>query len=395
MKKVTDSRTYQGQRIPIKMWLDNVEDSAGEQAIHLASLPFAFKHVALMPDCHTGMGMPIGGVLAAENVVIPNAVGTDIGCGMRAIKTDLRVVDLKGDTKMLQDIVRIIKEDVPVGPNHHKTMVASQLLPECIASNVITREFQAAQYQIGTLGSGNHFIEIQEGSDGFIWAMVHSGSRNVGYKVANYHNNVAITLNSEFYSSVPHEWGLAFLPLNSEDGQQYLNEMGWCVRFAKANRMMIMKQVYVALLHVFGEVDVTDTFDIAHNYAVMENHFGKNVMVHRKGATRARAGEIGIIPGSQGTASYIVKGLGNPESFMSCSHGAGRRMSRTTARERLSLDEEVAWMNQKGIVHSMTSKKDLDEARGAYKDIEEVMANQDDLVEIVTELKPLAVIKGN
>ena len=395
MKKVIDSHKYQGQRIPIKMWLDDVEDSAGEQAIHLACLPFAFKHVALMPDCHSGFGMPIGGVLATKGVVVPGAVGVDIGCGMRAIKTDLSASVLKGHTDSLREMVTLIKGAVPVGKDHHKTPIDRHFLPECITSNVVAHEFQAAQYQIGTLGSGNHFIEIQEGSDGFVWAMVHSGSRNVGYKVANYYNNVAITLNNEFYSSVPKEWGLAFLPLNSDEAQQYLAEMRWCVEFAEANRRMIMDQVFDVLQDHLGEVRVTKGFDIAHNYAAMENHFGKNVMVHRKGATRARAGETGIIPGSQGTSSYIVEGLGNPESFMSCSHGAGRKMSRTAARANLSLNDEAAAMDQKGIIHAITSVNDLDEAPGAYKDINAVMTNQADLVKILVELKPLAVIKGN
>jgi len=224
--------------------------------------------------------------------------------------------------------------------------------------------------------------------------MIHSGSRNLGYKVAEHYNNIAIALNEKWFSQVPKKWELAFLPLNSEEGQNYLREMNYCVDFARANRNLMMSNVRLSITNILPNTTFEDPIDIPHNYAAMENHFGKNVMMHRKGATRARLGEYGIIPGSQGTASYIVKGKGNLDSFCSCSHGAGRKMSCTKAEKTLDFDKEKELLDKKGIMHGMRNKNDLDEAPGAYKDIEVVMKNQKDLVDIIIKLKPLAVIKG-
>jgi tRNA-splicing ligase RtcB len=248
--------------------------------------------------------------------------------------------------------------------------------------------------QLGTLGGGNHFIEIQKGSDGFIWIMIHSGSRNIGFKVANYYNRLAIDLNRRWGSKIPKQWQLAFLPIDSEPGQKYISEMRYCIDFAYANRKLMMERVQAALQKYAGPVSFDPLINIAHNYAVMEYHFHKNVMVHRKGATRAQDGEIGIIPGSQGTPSYIVRGKGNPESFSSCSHGAGRRMGRKQAQRQLDLEGEQKRLDDQGVLHSIRSRRDLDEAAGAYKDIDKVIDNQLDLVEVLVELRPLAVIKG-
>jgi tRNA-splicing ligase RtcB len=259
---------------------------------------------------------------------------------------------------------------------------------------IVKREYYSALKQLGTLGGGNHFIEIQKGDDGYIWIMIHSGSRNIGYKVANHYNKLAIEINKKWHTQVPEKWELAFLPLESEEGQEYLREMQYCVDFALANRELMMSRIKLSIDEVVDGVIYEDLINIAHNYASLEHHFGENVMVHRKGATLAREGITGIIPGSQGTKSYIVAGKGNPESFMSCSHGAGRTMSRTKARNELNLEEEKRKLDEQGIIHAIRNKSDLDEASSAYKDIDVVMENQKDLVDILVELTPLAVIKG-
>lgn len=380
--------------IPIKMWFDSVEPEAMQQAYNLASLPFAFKHIALMSDCHTGYGMPIGGVLATEGVVVPNSVGVDVGCGVAAVRTDLSIQEYAGVTDTWKTVIGMIRDAIPLGRDHRKEPAALCDMPAVPNLPIALAEFDSARYQLGTLGGGNHFIEIQKGSDGFIWIMLHSGSRNVGYKVAQHYNNVAVEMNQRWRTAVPKHVQLAFLPLDTNEGKAYLAEMRWCIEFARRNREVMMGQIQDILRDVFPRVEFSDVLDVAHNYAAMEHHFGKNVMVHRKGATRAREGDVGIIPGSQGTCSYIVEGLGNPESFMSCSHGAGRVMSRSAAREKLDLEAERAVMDKQGIIHGIRTASDLDEAAGAYKDIHDVMAQQSDLVKPVVELRPIAVIKG-
>jgi tRNA-splicing ligase RtcB len=379
------------EKLPIKMWLNDIEDGALAQIKNLANLPFAFKHIAIMPDSHQGYGMPIGGVLATENVIIPNAVGVDIGCGMCAVKTSLTEID----TETLKKIMVEIRKSVPVGFKKHNETQQQSLMPQTknIGSYIVDKEYVNALKSLGTLGGGNHFIEIQKGSDGYIWIMIHSGSRNLGKQVADHYNKIAISLNEKWHSAVPKSWELAFLPIDSEEGQAYLNEMQYCVDFALANRSLMLQRIG----EIFNEITsatLGQVVNIAHNYASLENHFGKNVWVHRKGATLAREGTIGIIPGSQGTKSYIVKGKGNKESFESCSHGSGRKMSRTQAEKTLNLEEEIKKLNDQGIIHAIRGVKDLDEASGAYKDISEVMKQQEDLVEILVELTPLAVIKG-
>jgi tRNA-splicing ligase RtcB len=234
--------------------------------------------------------------------------------------------------------------------------------------------------------------------------MIHSGSRNLGLKVAQHYNEIARIQNARWFTSVPTEWDLAFLPINSRDGQNYIREMEYCVQFALANRKLMMERCKEAFLYIAGEysdvqlktigIDFEPMINIAHNYAKLEHHFGQNVWVHRKGATLASEGTIGIIPGSQGTKSYIVKGKGNPESFDSCSHGAGRKLGRKEAERTLNLEEEVRKLDEQGIIHGIRGTSELDEAPGAYKNIDVVMENQKDLVEILVELTPLAVIKG-
>ncbi|MFA5424981.1 MAG: RtcB family protein [Phycisphaerae bacterium] len=378
--------------LPVKVWTDTVEESAMDQIRHLSALPFAFHHVAIMPDVHMGYGMPIGGVLATEGVVIPNAVGVDIGCGMCAVETSLASIAVDD----LKAIMGEIRKAVPVGFSHHAKAQDESLMPqikEFPEMPIIGREYASALKQIGTLGGGNHFIEIQKGSDDHIWIMIHSGSRNLGKQVADYYNKKAVAVNAEWLSPVPKEWQLAFLPIENVIGMEYLAEMDYCVKFALANRKLMM-DVICGIFYQQTGCDFKSAINIAHNYAAMENHFGRNVMIHRKGATLARDGTIGIIPGSMGSKSYIVRGKGNPDSFTSCSHGAGRKMSRTQAIMELSLVGEIETLEKQGIIHGIRNEKDLDEATGAYKSIDEVMANQSDLVEVLVELKPIGVIKG-
>ncbi len=381
-------------KIPVKLWLDDIEEGALNQAINISNLPFAFKHVAIMPDSHEGYGMPIGGVLATKGVIIPNAVGVDIGCGMCAIKTSLK----KTNKETLKQIMKGIRELVPLGFEHQKKMQDISLMPSVEGlpeQGVILRQFDKARKQLGTLGGGNHFIEIQKGSDDHIWIMIHSGSRNLGLRVAEFYNKIAKSLNDMWFSSVQKKWDLAFLPIKTNEAKNYIAEMRYCVDFALANRKLMMENVKTVFQKIYKkDFKELDFINIAHNYAAFENHFDTNVIVHRKGATSAQEGEIGIIPGSQGTKSFIVKGLGNKESFMSCSHGAGRKLGRKRAIRELNLEEEKKMLNAKGIIHAVRGKNDLDEAPSAYKDIDVVMENQQDLVEILIKLKPLAVIKG-
>ncbi len=369
--------------LPIKGWLDDIEDKALEQAVDLSNLPFAFHHIALMSDTHFGFGMPIGGVLATKGVIMPFAVGSDIGCGMALMKTSLEELDI--DT--LKKIMGMIRKVIPVGFDHHKDNQVWSGFDETPDIPVIQKELKSARKQIGTLGSGNHFIEIQRGSDGVIWIMIHSGSRNFGYKIAKEYHEKAKQLCERWFSDIPNK-DLSFLPIETKEAKEYIEAMNYALRFAEANRAIMMCDI----LTILQEEEIYIIRDVHHNYARWENHFGKNVLVHRKGATSAKKDELCIIPGSQGTNSYLCKGLGNKESFESCSHGAGRKMGRKVAKETLDLAEEREKM--KDIVHGIRGTNDLDEAPGAYKDIHDVMEQQKDLVEIEVEFTPLGVIKG-
>jgi len=382
----------ESMRVPVKSWCINPEDGAIEQAKNLARLPFVHKWVSLMPDTHQGYGMPIGGVLATKGVIIPNAVGVDIGCGMCAIKTNVTAYN----TEILKVVFDEIRKVVPVGFNKHAEKQDSSLMPEISGGydSVIVREYDNAHYSIGTLGGGNHFLELQKDKENNLWVMIHSGSRNLGKQVADHYNKLAEAMNQKWFSSVPLDWDLAFLPLDSQEGQNYLVEMEYCVQFALANRKLMLDNVLKVLKTHFPEMAPEPMINIAHNYARLENHYGENVVVHRKGATSAKLNEIGIIPSSQGSTSYIVRGKGNQESFQSCSHGAGRTMGRKQAKNTLNLTAEINALNEKGIIHSVRSVDDLDEAPSSYKNIDVVMAEQKDLVDIVVELSPLGVIKG-
>ena len=312
-------------------------------------------------------------------------------CGMCAVKTNKKASEISKET--YKEIMGKIRQRIPVGMNHHKQDQDIGLeIP--IEYYVVHTQKDSIKKQIGTLGGGNHFIELQKDviTDD-LWVMIHSGSRNLGKQVAEYYNKKAIEENQKYFSSIPLEWKLAFLRMDTIKGVDYYQEMQYCMKFAYKNRLTMIERI-LEIMSDYSIEKANDIINIAHNYASMEEHFGKKVMIHRKGATLAEVGTIGIIPGSQGTKSYIVEGLGNRDSFNSCSHGAGRKMSRTRAQNELNLEEEIRKLNELGVIHGIRNQKDLDEASSAYKDINIVMENQKDLVKILVELQPIGVIKG-
>ncbi len=380
----------------VKIWTNEVDENAINQITNLTTLPFLFHHLAIMPDVHAGKGMPIGGVLACEGAVIPNAVGVDIGCGMCAVKTNWSVEELPKEV-IRKKIMKGIRERIPLGMDHHKEAQDAMYLPQGYdidKMEIVKRRQNSILHEVGTLGGGNHFIELQKDEDGNLWIMIHSGSRNLGKQVGDYYNKIAASLNEKWHSVVSPEIHLPFLTLDTKEFRMYWNEMKYCIDFALCNRKLMMMRIQEVIADCLKGIEFEPMINIAHNYAAFEHHFGKDVIVHRKGATLAREGIIGIIPGSQGTASYIVEGLGNPESFCSCSHGAGRVLSRKAAIMKLNMAEEIAQLESKGIVHAIRSQNDMQEATGAYKDIDEVIANELDLVKVKTRLLPIAVIKG-
>ena len=386
MKKITDN---------ILCWCENPEQGAIQQALNISKHPWLVGNVCLMPDTHEGYGMPIGGVVALKGAICPNMVGVDIGCGMLAVKTSLKEISHEN----LLKIYELIKERIPVGFKHNSEKQEHPVF-DCIAwkfdeLNICPSEFESAQYQIGTLGGGNHFIEIQKGDDGHIWFMIHSGSRNLGKRVAEFYNEKAKEMCSLYKQDEIVKNDLAVLPEGNEYFDKYMQEMNLCMLFSEANRDLMAKKIIGCFREVLGDsVDFEKPINIQHNYAAREHHYGRNVIVHRKGATLARADIFGIIPGSQGTASYIVVGKGCEASLCSCSHGAGRCLSRKRAREELDMENECRLLEERGIIHSIKSKEDLDESASAYKNIDTVMDEQKDLVDIKVKLEPLAVIKG-
>lgn len=398
---------------PIKIWTDRdgLEESCLEQAKNLSRLPFVYKWVSLMPDTHTGKGMPIGGVIACENAVIPNAVGVDIGCGMAFVQTDVPVSLLRdtvtGSGTLLQAIVGDILRNIPTGFEHHKKPQTSAVLDRAKQEldkyendPELTENIEDGYFQIGTLGGGNHFIELQEDDNGLCTIMLHSGSRNFGYRICRRFNDIAKELNERWHSGVKPEWGLPFLPAESAEGKRYLNWMKLAMDFAYENRaemLLKVKEIFsrYVLKYTGMEPSYSEEINCHHNYASLENHYGRNVWVHRKGAVSARDGEAGIIPGSMGSYSYIVRGKGNPESFMSSSHGAGRLYSRTAAMEKFPVDMVINDLKAHSVVLGKHKKADAaEESRFAYKDIDSVMENQRDLTEPVKRLFTVGVVKG-
>lgn len=401
-------------KMPIRVWLDDIEkieDSCLEQAYHLANLPFLHKWVCLMPDTHTGMGMPIGGVIAAKDVIIPNAVGVDIGCGMNFMSTNIKVDDIReittGNGTLIQAMISDMMRNIPVGFASHKEKQASRVLDRALeqaelycTSTELFPLIEDAYYQVGTLGGGNHFIELQEDQDGYLGIMIHSGSRHFGKRICDVYHGKARVLNTMWYSQVPDAYRLAFLPVESEEGKEYITWMNLALDYAFENRERMMQRakevVEAKIARFLGQtVGFQEEINCHHNYASLENHYEKNVWVHRKGATRVREGELAVIPGAMGSYSYVVKGKGNPESFCSSSHGAGRAYSRKGAMEAFSCEQVMGDLREQGVVLGKRNKSDVaEECRFAYKNIETVMENQSDLVEVVKRLKTVGVIKG-
>lgn len=390
----------------IKAWIDHVpmDDGAKKQLLNIASMPFIHKHVAVMPDVHWGMGATVGSVIATKGAVIPAAVGVDIGCGMMALKTSLSAEDLPN----LKTIRTEIEKAVPHGrtdnggagdwgawhdiPEHHSDVWEKQFAerfalitakhPDAKGKNTVNH--------LGTLGTGNHFVEVclDEGQN--VWIMLHSGSRGIGNRFGMYFIELAKKDMRKWMINLPDE-DLAYIPEGTEYFKDYLEAVTWAQEFAMQNRQLMMGNILRALskLVVFDVLE--EAVNCHHNYVSRENHFGDNVIVTRKGAVRAREGDLGIIPGSMGAKSYIVRGKGNPESFHSCSHGAGRVMSRGEAKRKITLEQhEIA-------TAGVECRKDadvIDESPAAYKDIDAVMESQKDLVDVVHTLKQIVCVKG-
>ena len=379
-------------RAPIHLWAQpgEVEEEALRQLKNTASLPWVFHHVAVMPDVHFGLGATVGSVLATKGAICPAAVGVDIGCGMAAVRTSLRAEDLP---ESLRDLRFAFEGAVPVGFSEHKEPLPS------VEHLKLWREFQEltpavrdllkkAMRQCGTLGGGNHFIELCLDQEGRLWLMLHSGSRHIGKVLADVHIGLAKRLAHN--RNLPDQDLAAFLA-GTPEMAAYRRDLFWAQRYAFANREAMVERLTEVLQVFFPRVRFDPPILCHHNYVAEEVHFGEEVFITRKGAIRAGKGEWGIIPGSMGTRSYIVEGLGNPDAFESASHGAGRRMSRHAARKRFSVHDLEY---QTTGVECRKDKGVLDEIPGAYKDIDEVMRNQADLVEIRFQLKQVLCVKG-
>lgn len=384
--------TITTERVPILVWGPELDEATLGQARNLANLPFAYSHVALMPDAHVGFGMPIGGVLAADGQVVPHAVGLDIGCGVRGLRTGLGIDDLR---PVLERVLHDIQRSVPQGHYWHKGSQAERtgLFGQMPDVGALREQAERAQRQIGTLGGGNHFIELDVDDEGVVWALAHTGSRNLGKQMAEHYDAIAREENRVRRSPVPLEWGLAHLSVAGEAGAEYLEVMRWCLRFAEESRRLILEDMVRVLERHVGSVGDDEPIDVHHNYASVEEHKGARVVIHRKGAVRAH-GTV-LIPGSMGTATYLARGLANAESFESCSHGAGRVMGRKEAMRSLSKDQVFGQLDERGVKLVTASKRAVaEEAPDAYKDIEDVMRWQADLAQPVSRLVPIGVVKG-
>lgn len=393
----------------VKAWTRGVEldEKAAQQLRNVASMPFIYKWVAAMPDAHWGMGATVGSVIATKGAIIPAAVGVDLGCGMVASRTNLTASDLPDN---LHDVRLAIEKAVPHGRTENggrNDRGAWGDIPESVAAfwngslepgykNIIAKHPKLDRgnhaNHLGTLGTGNHFIEICLDTEQNVWIMLHSGSRGVGNRIGSYFIERAKEDMRRHFINLP-DVDLAYIPDGSEEFGDYWSAVKWAQDFAAVNRQVMLRYVYGAVATTLGR-DVSETTEIVnchHNYISKENHYGENVWVTRKGAVRAREGDMGIIPGSMGARSFIVKGKGNPESFNSCSHGAGRVMSRGQAKREISMEEHVKAV---AGVECRLDPDVIDESPRAYKDIDAVMAAQSDLVEIVHTLKQVVCVKG-
>ena len=401
-------------RFPLKIWLEDIsqmEDSCLEQAYHLSQLPFLHKWVCLMPDTHTGKGMPIGGVIAVKDAVIPNAVGVDIGCGMDFIPTNIKVEDIRGiqtgNGTLVQAIIGNIMRSIPLNTERYKTPQesgvldrAKQEMEKYERDPELLPLIDDGYFQVGSLGGGNHFIELQEDQEGFLCIMIHSGSRHLGKAVCDHFHGMARELNKRWYSEVKEEYQLAFLPVESGEGQRYISWMNLAMDYAFENRARMLDKTCAVVReliekHTGQSVEFGQEINCHHNYASLENHYDANVWVHRKGATRVREGEMAVIPGAMGSYSYVVEGKGSRESFCTSSHGAGRSYSRSGAMRAFSIEQVMVDLKEQDIVLGKRKKNDVaEECRFAYKDIDRVMAQQRDMVTPVRKLKTVGVVKG-
>jgi len=389
------------QRVPVKIWTDEVDDKSRAQLSNIASLPFIHHHVAAMPDVHLGIGATIGSVIATHKAIIPAAVGVDLGCGMVAARLSLTANEL--DEKALQKVFDQISRDVPVGRDQHRderVLVDAAKPFEPGLKSLTDRhpellkafgKFSKWTNQMGTLGGGNHFIEVCLDETNQVWVMLHSGSRGIGNAIASYFIALARKDMERWMIQLP-DRDLAYFPEGSEHFADYVEAVHWAQDYAMQNRTSMLELVLSALQrHLPPFTVTTEAVNCHHNYVAQEHHYGENVWVTRKGAIRAREGDLGIVPGSMGARSFIVRGLGNPESFCSSAHGAGRKMSRTAAEKQFTVADMVA--QTKGVI-CRKDKDVIDEIPGAYKDIDQVMANQADLTEILHTLKQVVCVKG-
>ena len=395
--------TLAGKNVPIKLWtpLAEVEFQALDQLKNIAALPWVFHHVAVMPDVHYGKGATVGSVIAMKDAISPAAVGVDIGCGMGAIKTSLKARDLPENLRALRDAIEL---NIPVGFNQHENPIKRGRFDRFgdRLMNDINRLFATfptlsekvqdlegkARRQCGTLGGGNHFIELCVDTKDGVWMVLHSGSRNIGKTLAEYHMYIAKKLAHN--NSLP-DPDLAVFLAGTPEMENYRRELYWAQEYAFLNRRVMFELYKGIMVKFFPQISFEDPILCHHNYVSEETHFGEKVIVTRKGAIRAGVSDLGIIPGSMGARSFIVRGKGNEDSFSSASHGAGRKMSRGAAKKHFTIDDLAE--QTKGV----ECRKDidvLDEIPGAYKDIEQVMKNQSDLVEILFELRQVLCVKG-
>lgn len=390
--------------VPVKIFTKDVEQGAMNQLFALSQLDFIHSHIAVMPDVHLGIGATVGSVIPTKSAIIPAAVGVDIGCGMNAVRLSLKASDLPDNLKPLR---LAIESAVPVGFDFHKQIKAKMSTLDPLGKRLkpitdkhagllkMVRNFdQTWARQLGTLGSGNHFIELCLDENQDVWVMLHSGSRGIGNAIGRYFINLAKKEQQSRFGHVP-DRDLSYFAEGSNSFNDYVEAVDWAQDYALANRREMMALVLKAIASPKAGlppfVPTKEAINCHHNYVNEELHFGEQVFVTRKGAISANAGELGIIPGSMGAKSFIVRGLGNSESFCSCSHGAGRKMSRSKAARVFSVDELA---KQTAGVECRKDKGVIDEIPGAYKDIDEVMANQDDLVEVVHTLKQVMCVKG-